>query len=98
MCTERWNKMKERDKKKYKIMSMADHKRANYERKIYQMRLKERKIEITKPKNSLSPNVVYTSKRTFVKRGKPKSKIGGALKDFESTIQVSFGRREEALC
>merc|ERR1719433_749231 len=45
MCTERWNKMKERDKKKYKIMSMADHKRANYERKIYHMRLKERKIE-----------------------------------------------------
>ena len=49
-CTERWHKMKERDKMKYKIMSMADHKREKYERKIFNSRCKELKVEVNKPK------------------------------------------------
>lgn len=81
MCTERWNKMKERDKKKYKIMSMADHKRANYERKIYQMRLKERKIEITKPKNSRSAQMWYIQANApLLKEENPNLKSGEHLK------------------
>ena len=49
-CTEQWHKMKERDKMKYKIMSMADHKREKYERKVFNSRCKKEKVEVNKPK------------------------------------------------
>ena len=49
-CTERWHQMKEREKMKYKIMSMADHRRAKYEWKIFNNRCKEEKVEVNKPK------------------------------------------------
>jgi len=49
-CTERWHQMKDRDKMKYKIMSMADHRRAKYEWKIFNKRCKEENIEVKKPK------------------------------------------------
>ena len=49
-CTEQWNKMKERDKMKYKIMSMADHKREKFERKAFNSMCKKENVEVSKPK------------------------------------------------
>ena len=49
-CTEQWHKMKERDKMKYKIMSMADHKREKFERKVFNSMCKKEKVEVNKPK------------------------------------------------
>lgn len=71
-CTERWHKMKERDKMKYKIMSMADHKRERYERKIFNSRCKEEKVEVNKPKRCRAAVLWFIQEKRKEKNSKLK--------------------------
>ena len=80
-CTERWHKMKERDKMKYKIMSMADHRRYKYEKKIFNNRCKKENIEVNRPKSCRTARIWYMQDKTpKVKEDHPDLTRGEQLK------------------